>query len=131
LLALLALAFVAVIATAKYLRRRSRYVTRDPRRLAVACALELADFLTDQRIGIGPTSTLRELGGELTERFAVDALPFAHAVEAARFGRPEGAGPAAAAARNELVRVKRQLRRRLSLFERLRGSLSLRSLGFS
>jgi transglutaminase-like putative cysteine protease len=131
LLALLALAFVAAIATAKFVRRRSRYVTRNPRKLAVACARELADFLTDQRIGVAATSTIRELGGELAERFAVDALPFAHAVEAARFGRPTGAGPAAAAARNELARVKRQLRRRLSVFERVRGSLSLRSLGFS
>ena len=131
LLALLALAFVGAIATAKFVRRRSRYVTRDPRQVAVACMRELADFLTDQRIGVAPTSTIRELGGELAERFAVDADPFAHAVEAARFGRPSGAGPAAGVARNELARVKRQLRRRLSVFERMRGSLSLRSLGFS
>jgi transglutaminase superfamily protein/transglutaminase TgpA-like protein len=131
LVAFLAFAVVAAIATTKFVRRRSRYLTRDPRRLAAACARELGDFLADQRVGFAQTSTIRELGGELAERFAVDAVPFAQAVEAARFGRPAGAGAAAAAARNELGRVKRQLRRRLSVFERVRGSLSLRSLGFS
>jgi transglutaminase-like putative cysteine protease len=131
LLALLALAVVGAIAATKFVRRRSRYITRDPRKLAAACARDLADFLADQRFGLAPASTIRELGGELAERFAVDAVPFASAVEAARFGRPGGAGAAAAAARNELGRVKRQLRRRLSVFERVRGSLSLRSLGFS
>jgi Transglutaminase-like superfamily len=131
LLVLLAFAVIGAIAAAKFARRRSRYITRDPRKLAAACARELFDFLADQRLGIAPTSTIRELGGELKERFAVDAVPFASAVEAARFGRPAGAAAAASAARNELGRVKRQLRRRLSVFERVRGSLSLRSLGFS
>ena len=57
--------------------------------------------------------------------------PFVDAVDAARFGPPAGAGAAARQARRELRRVERELRANLSRFERARGLLSLRSLGFS
>jgi hypothetical protein len=53
------------------------------------------------------------------------------ALEAARFGPPQGAGAAARRARGELRRLQSQLRSQLSRFERLRGLFSLRSLGFS
>ena len=130
-LALLVLAVVAAIAAAKLVRRRSRYLTRDPRKLARACARELADFLVDQRLAVEPGKTLREIGDDLDRRFAVDATRFANAVEAARFGPPGTAASAVATAREELTRLKGRLRRRLGAFDRIRGALSLRSLGFS
>ena len=125
------MALIGLIAGAKVLRRRSRYLTRDPRRVAAACTRELADFLADQRIGVELGSTIRELAAALDRRFAVNASSFADAVEVARFGRPGAASAAAAAARHELARVKGRLRRRLGVRDRIRGLLSLRSLGFS
>ena len=131
LLALLAIGLIAAIEATKFVRRRSRYATRDPRRIAGACARELSDFLADQRISVARGSTVRELGEQLDRRFAVDARSFATAVEAARFGPPAGAATAAVAARQELARLKGRLRRRLGTLDRVRGALSLRSLGFS
>jgi hypothetical protein len=50
---------------------------------------------------------------------------------AARFGRPDGAHEAARRARAELRNLKRRLRTRIFLLDRVRGLFSLRSLGFS
>jgi len=47
---LLAAGVAAVIVLLKLGRRKVRYLTRDPRRVAVACARELAEFLRDQRV---------------------------------------------------------------------------------
>jgi hypothetical protein len=116
---------------AKLARRRLRYVTRDPRRIAVACARELVDFLTDQRVGVQPGSTFTELAETVSTELAIDARPFAEAAESARFGPPEQATTAARRARNELRELKRRLRRQIFLLDRARGLLSLRSLGFS
>jgi transglutaminase-like putative cysteine protease len=131
LVALLVLAVVAAIGGAKAVRRRTRYLTRDPRKIARACARELADFLADQRIEVSEGSTVREVGDELDRRLAVGAASFAEAVEGARFGPPHAAAGAADAARTELARLKARLRRRLGARDRVRGALSLRSLGFS
>jgi hypothetical protein len=128
---LLAAGVVAAIALLKLARRRSRYLTRDPRRLAAACVRELTDFVADQRIGARPGGTLRELCGEIEERLVVDADRFADAVEAARFGPPAQAVSAAARARDELRELKRSLRRNIVMLDRARGFVSLRSLGFS
>jgi transglutaminase-like putative cysteine protease len=130
LLALVVAALGAAIVLAKLLVRRARYLTRDPRRLAAACRRELADFLADQGVGVPSSATLAELAavaGDLGARVE----PFVDAVDAARFGPPEGARAAARRARRELRRVESDLRRNLSRFERARGLLSLRSLGFS
>jgi transglutaminase-like putative cysteine protease len=131
LLALIAAAIVVLIAAAKLALRRSRYLTRDPRRLAAACRHELSDFLADQRIDIPASATLRELGDAVDEELAVDARRFVAAATAARYGRPEGAREQASRARQELRDLRRLIRTRLSLGERARGLLSLRSLGFS
>jgi len=130
-LALLALGLVVAIAALKSARRRARYATRDPRKLATACTRELSDFLADQRMAVTRGVTVRELGHELEQRLALNASAFAEAVEAARFGPPGGARVAATAARRELAALKRRLRRRLFVLDRLRGFVSLRSLGFS
>lgn len=130
-LLVLALAVAGGVVLAKLLRRRARYLTRDPRRIAVACGQELADFLLDQRLDVPRGGTVHELGGVVAGELAVDAEAFADAVTAARFGPPARSHEAARRARIELRELKRNLRRRLDYVDRARGSLSLRSLGFS
>ena len=134
LLVVLALALVAVFAAiglAKVGVRRLRYASRDPRRVAAACRRELADYLLDQRIDAARSATLHELGAIVREELAVDPDRFVAAATAARFGPPAGARPAARDARRELRALIRVVRARLSARERLRGLLSLRSLGFA
>jgi hypothetical protein len=130
-LALLGAGLAAAVVVAKTMRRRLRYLTRDPRRVAVACARELTDFLSDQRIAVAPGATLNELAERVSDELAVDARPFAEAAVSARFGPPLDAPAAARRARAELRGLKRGLRRRIFLLDRARGLLSLRSLGFS
>jgi transglutaminase-like putative cysteine protease len=133
LLFLLALVLggVAAIAGTKLALRSMRFLGRDPRRLAAACRQELADFLVDQRIDAARSATLHELGALVRRELAVDPDRFVAAATAARFGRIEGAGQAADDARRELRQLLRSARARLTGFERLRGLLSLRSLGLA
>ena len=126
---LLAAGMAAVIVLLKLGRRKLRYVTRDPRRVAVACARELAEFLRDQRVPPGEAATFRELGGTVAERLGVDASRFAQAATAARYGPPGAAREAAGSSRKELRDLKRRLRKSLSRSDRARGLLSVRSLG--
>ena len=128
-LALLVLGAIAAVLLAKTLRRRLRYVTRDPRRIAAACAHELADFLADQRLPVRRGATYGELRDTVSEHLAVDAQTFTDALDAARFGPPSGAPAAARRAKSELVDLKRRLRRQVFLLDRARGAVSLRSLG--
>jgi hypothetical protein len=118
-----------MIVVLKIGRRKLRYLTRDPRRIAVACARELAEILNDQRVPAAHAATVRELGGAVTDRLGVDATSFAQAATAARYGPAEGAQQAAGSARKELRELKRRLRRSLGTYERARGLLSVRSLG--
>jgi protein-glutamine gamma-glutamyltransferase len=131
LLALVLAGLGAAIVLAKLGLRRTRYLTRDPRRLAAASRRELVDFLADQGIRVPASATAAELASAVDEHLGVDARPFAAAVDAARFGPPEEAGAAARNARRELRRLERRLRERLTRVERTRGLLSLRSLGFA
>jgi len=130
-LLLLALGVVVAIALLKLARRRLRYLTRDPRRIAAACGRELSDFLLDQRFAIRRGATFGELRDEIADRLAVDAVAFTDAADAARFGPPAPARAAATQAKRELRELKRRLRRRLFVLDRARGLVSLRSLGFS
>jgi hypothetical protein len=116
---------------AKVVRRHARYATPDPRRQAAACRADLRDFLADQGIRVASSAGPEELAALLRERLEVDARPFASALAAARFGPPPQADAAAARARIELARVRVQLRRRLGVARRVRGLISLRSLGFA
>jgi transglutaminase superfamily protein/transglutaminase TgpA-like protein len=131
LLALVAAGVAAAIVAAKLALRRARYLTRDPRRSAAACRRELADFLADQGVGMPASATAAEVAAAIDEELDVDARRFAEAVDAARFGPAQGARASARRARVELRRLERQLRERLTRVERIRGLLSLRSLGFS
>jgi transglutaminase-like putative cysteine protease len=104
---------------------RSRH--RDPRRAAAACREELVAFLVDQRIEVPRSATLHELGELVRHEFGVEPRPFVAAATAARFGRSDSAG--ARDARRELGLLLSAMRRALTFRERLRGLLSLRSLG--
>jgi hypothetical protein len=128
-LMLLAAGVVAVIVLLKLVRRQARYLTRDPRRIAGACAQELAEFLNDQGVASSPASTVHELGATVNDRFGVDAEPFARAAAAARYGPRAEARDAAGRARVELRELKRKLRRGLFVLDRARGLVSVRSLG--
>ena len=126
---LLAAGVAAVIVLLKTARRKIRYLTRDPRRIAVACARELAEFVHDQRVPTLEAATFRELGGAVSDQLGVDATSFAQAATSARYGPPESARQAARSARKELHELKRRLRRSLTKSDRARGLLSVRSLG--
>ena len=127
-LLLLAAAAVAAIALAKLVRRRVRYLTRDPRRIASAARRELADFLADQGIAVGASATPDELRELLRVELGRDARPFADALAEARFGPPTASHEAAARARRELRTLLRSLRHGLGRTARLRGLVALRSL---
>ncbi len=131
LLLLVCAALGAAVVLAKLVARRVRYATRDPRRFAAACRRELADFLLDQRIEGARSATLHELGALVRDELSVEPDAFVAAATAARFGPPAGAEAAARDARRELRRLLRQIRSRLELHERVRGVLSLRSLGLA
>jgi hypothetical protein len=129
-LVLVALGGAAAIAGAKLVLRRSRYASRDPRRIARACRKELIDFLRDQRLEPMPGATLAEVGETLDEQLGVSARRFVDAATAARFAPLGAAKTEARRARRELRGVLGEIRRRLTKGERARGLLSLRSLGF-
>jgi transglutaminase-like putative cysteine protease len=128
----LALAGAVLLLTAlKLLLRRSRFLTRDPRRLAAACRQELRDFLLDQGLDVPPSATLQELAALVEDEFRVETAAFGLHATAARFGPRVGAREAAAAMRHDLRVVRRGMRADLTRLERLRGLLSLRSLGLA
>ena len=78
------------------IRRRLRYLTRDPRRLAGAARRELADFLVDQGVEVRPSATPAELHQLVREELGADGRRFAAALAEARFGPPETSAAAAA-----------------------------------
>jgi hypothetical protein len=113
----------------KLARRQLRYLTRDPRRIASACASELGEYLQDQRIPAVRSATFHELGEAVSERLGVNSSGFTDAATAARYGRPEQAVAAARQARSELRELKRRLRRNVFILDRARVLVSVRSLG--
>jgi transglutaminase-like putative cysteine protease len=122
---------VVLIALVKLVLRRSRFLTRDPRRLAGACRRELRDFLLDQGLEIPQSATFRELAALVESEFRVETRAFGLHATAARFGPRSSAREAARAMLRELRAIRRGLRRELSRSERARGLLSLRSLGLA
>jgi Transglutaminase-like superfamily/TgpA N-terminal domain len=120
-----ALAGVVVLKAA---RRALRFASRDPRRIASACRRDLIAFLADQGVQVSPSATLAEVGATVEREFHVPSRPFVGAAAAARFGPPAEAEQALGRARRELRRLRSQLRRALSVPERVRGMISLRSL---
>ena len=127
---LLALVLVVggAIGAAKVVRRRLRYLTRDPRRFASAARRELADFLVDQGLSVSAGATPAELQQLVRHELGVDARPFAVALAEARFGPPQASAAAATTTRRELRALLRVIRRGLGRPARLRGLVRLRSL---
>ncbi|HET7857104.1 MAG TPA: transglutaminase domain-containing protein [Gaiellaceae bacterium] len=121
-------ALVLLFAAGKLARRRSRYLTRDPRRLATACRRELVELLADQRIDVPPAATLGELRSLVRDETGVELRRLVSALGLARFGPAAGAPAAARAARAELRAARRSLRRAFSAGARVRGTFSLRSV---
>ncbi|HKD34783.1 MAG TPA: transglutaminaseTgpA domain-containing protein [Gaiellaceae bacterium] len=131
LLFLLVAGLVAAITLAKLLLRRSRYLTRDPRRLAAACRKELRDVLVDQLVDVPSSATLSEVAALAEAELGVSAAEFGRHGTAARFAPPASAREAARELRREMRELRKDVRRQLNRFERTRGLLSLRSLGLA
>ena len=128
LLLLLVVAAVAALGVVKLVRRRLRYLTRDPRRLAGAARHELVDFLADQGVAVGASATPEELRALVHSELGADGRRFSEALAEARFGPSEGSAAAAARSRRELRKLLHELRRHLGRGARMRGLLALRSL---
>jgi len=131
LLLYIAAGLVAAIFLAKLLLRRSRYLTRDPRRLAAACRKELRDVLLDQLVDVPASATLADLAALAEAELGVSAAAFGLHGTAARFAPPGYAREAARELRRAMRQLRRDVRRELTGFERARGLLSLRSLGLA
>jgi transglutaminase-like putative cysteine protease len=131
LLLLVVAGLCVAIVSAKLVIRRSRYLTRDPRRLASACRRELRDMLLDQLVDVPDSATLEELASLLEAEFGIEAASFGLHASAARFGPPSVARVAAREMRRSLRQVRRDLRSELTRLDRTRGLLSLRSLGLA
>ena len=128
LLLLSGFVIAGAIGAAKVIRRRLRYLTRDPRRLAGAARRELADFLVDQGLEVRSSATPAELQQLVRAELGADGRKFAAALAEARFGPPEKSGAAAARAHKELRGLLRVIRHGLGRTARLRGLVALRSL---
>ena len=129
---LILLAIVGIVAAlwlAKVGRRRLRYLTDDPRRVAAAVRAELVDYLADQRVALASSATPAEISSAMWGSLRVDGDRLAAVLGEARYGPAGEAEYAARSARRELRTVLRTVRRRLSLKRRFRGLLSLRSFG--
>ena len=131
LLVLLLAGLVVLIAGGKLALRRARYLTGDPRRLAAACRQELHDILVDQRIEVSPNATVAELAALTQTELGVETAGVGMHATVARFAPPAYAREAARELRSSVRRLRRSLRQELSLWDRARGLLSLRSLGLS
>ena len=118
----------ACVGLAKLVRRRLRYLTRDPRRVAAAARSELVEFLADQRLAVDASSTADELRELVRLELGIDARQFARSLAEARFGPPAASAAAAVRARGELRVVLRSLRNALGRWARLRGLVAIRSL---
>ena len=120
--------WVVVIGGWKTLRRRARYLTRDPRRVATVSRQELEAFLRDQGVAVAAGATLEELRRVVGVELGLDMRAFTTAVARGRFGPPAEAGRDPFAPRRELKALLRAIRFELSGWARFRGLVSSRSL---
>lgn len=128
LAALLAALGCGAVGVSKWAVRRFRYLTADPRRIAAASRRELEAFLRDQGIVVSASATLDDLRTAVGQELGLDGWSFTAAASRARFGPPENARRDADAARKELRALLKRMRYELSLWARVRGFASLRSL---
>ncbi len=107
---------------------RARHLTRDSRRAATASRRELEAFLRDQGVAIPVSATLDDLRSTVWGELGLDGRSFVEAAAQGRFGPPADRTSGALAARRELRELLRRVRGQLSVWARLRGFVSLRSL---
>ncbi len=124
----LAAAWIVVVGAGKAVRRRARYLSRDPRAQATASRRELEDFLRDQGADVPSNATLEALQQAVREEFGLDGRPFVRAASRARFGPPESVVRGAPGPQHEVRRLLRSARGELSVWARFRGLVSVRSL---
>ncbi len=120
--------WIVAVGSGKWLLRRFRYVTRDPRRSAAASRLELEAFLRDQGVSLAASATLDDLRRAVDRELGLDGGPYVEAASRARYGPPGDAANRASIARAELRALLGRARNELSLWARFRGFASLRSL---
>jgi hypothetical protein len=120
--------WILAVGASKAAVRRLRYLTSDPRRAATASRRELEAFLRDQGVTVPASATLDDLRLAVGRELGLDGRPFAEAAAQARFGSPREARRCARLARRELRVLLKVARTELSLRERVRGFVSLRSL---
>ena len=123
-----AVIWMLVVGVGKSVRRRLRYLSRDPRRIATASRQELEGFLRDQGVAVGANTTLASLQRAVRLELGLESAAFASAVARARYGPPGSVEPGARTARAELRKLLAAARRDLSIWARFRGFVSLRSL---
>jgi protein-glutamine gamma-glutamyltransferase len=124
----LLVASATAIGLGKLVRRRARYLTKDPRLIAGAARRELADFLIDQGLSVDAGATADELRALVRSHLGIDAGAFASAAARARYGPPDGSEEAASRTRRELRSLLRVIRCSLGRMQRLRGYVAFRSL---
>ena len=124
----LAVIWMLVVGVGKAVRRRLRYLSRDPRRVATASRQELEGFLRDQGVAVGANTTLASLQRAVRLELGLESGAFATAVARARYGPPGSVEQGARTARAELRKLLAAARRDLSIWARFRGFVSLRSL---
>jgi len=123
-----ALVLVVLFAAAKFVIRRRRFFSKDPREIATACRLELVGYLLDVGISIPRALSLSDLRVHVKRRTGVDSGRLVESMGLARFGPPEASAEAAREARSELRAVRKRLRRAIPFRRRARGLFSVRSL---
>ena len=125
--AALVLVLVALMAAVKFVSVRWRYLRRGARAQASAAYRELSTFVGDQGIEDSPERTFEELSAEIKRVFGVDASAFAEHASKARYGPESRATPASRELREDLRGIKRRIRAQLSLSDRFKGALRIRS----
>ena len=86
-LVLLALGGAGSLVALKTVRRRVRYLRSDPRQHAAAARAELVDWLRDQGLQVGSTSTVSDLQRVVADAYGIRVTRFADAAGRAGFAR--------------------------------------------
>lgn len=118
----------AGVVAGKWARRHRRLRRHEPRALASGVRAELVAALLDRGAAGATVATPTDLRRTTERVLAIPAGALTDALAEARFGPVDGARSAARRARTELGQLLRAARSRETPAERLRATLSLRSL---
>ncbi|MFN8222528.1 MAG: transglutaminaseTgpA domain-containing protein [Gaiellales bacterium] len=123
----LALVGMGVVPGLKAARRLQRFRTSEPRALAAAVRLDLAELLRDHGVELPAQPSLARLRAELA-RLGVDARALEADAARARYARPDESRDAARRLERGLRAVRDALRESRGRLATLRATYSLRSL---